>query len=224
MDKKVIDLAEMGILSHIFHKREIGELKQQGGLAFLFNRAGELLYIECITSRLDAAIYAYQQEMEYIALIHLEAGAANLESVKELLVRAYYPKNSHFHSSIRTIHSGCLARRELEPAAGRADVREEKIQKAFWGSDRAAEHLHLSVDMLFFYCEHLTYSGYSFGKDSHRRYVFLERDLDLLQVFINLLQREVPLKRAAKEAVKLAKKFGIKEALRLSTFRTGSRS
>ncbi|HWO98895.1 MAG TPA: hypothetical protein VNM45_21780 [Bacillus sp. (in: firmicutes)] len=228
MDKGVIDLAEMGILENVFHKRDIHKLKQEAGIVFLFDHAGELLYIECVTSHLDAAIYKYQQEMEFIGMIRLEGSASSLEAIKKMLTLAYHPKASHSHPVIRTIHSGCIGR----ISSNQMDQNEQdvstiekevvhRLHEAFMDSDGAAHKLNISVDTLFFYCQHLIYSGYSFRKDSHRRYVFLEEDIDLLQVFINLLEREVPLKRAAKEAVKLTNKFGVKEALRLSKFSAG---
>lgn len=227
MDKRVIDLAEMGILENVFHKRDMHQLSRQGGIVFLFDRFGELLYIECVTSRLEASVYKYQKEMEFIGMIQLEGSASSLEAIKTMLIQAYYPKAGHSHPVIQTIHSGCVVSgldRTEEDEKGMLTIEEEvvhRIYAPFMDSDGAAHKLNISVDTLFFYCQHLVYSGYSFRKDSHRRYVFLEEDLDLLQVFINLLEREVALKRAAKEAVKLTNKFGVKEALRLSKFSPG---
>lgn len=228
MDKRVIDLAEMGILDNVFHKRDMYQLGQQGGIVFLFDRFGELLYIECVTSRLEASIYKYQKEMEFIGMIHLEGSISSLEAIKIMLTQAYCPKASHSHPVIQTIHSGCVIRVPSDRTDGNKKdaltIEEEvvhRIYTPFMDSDGAAHKLNISLDTLFFYCQHLIYSGYSFRKDSHRRYVFLEEDLDLLRVFINLLEREVALKRAAKEAVKLTNKFGVKEALRLSKFSPG---
>lgn len=228
MNKRVIDLAEMGVLDNVFHKRDIHQLSQRGGLVFLFDRFGELLCIECVTSLLEASIYKYQQEMEFIGMIHLEGSASSLEAIKTMLTQAYHPKASHSHPVIQTIHSGCVVRKPSDRTAwsetDMLTIEKEVVHRTyapFMDSDGAANKLNISVDTLFFYCQHLIYSGYSFRKDSHRRYVFLEEDLDLLQVFINLLEREVALKRAAKEAVKLTNKFGVKEALRLSKFSSG---
>ncbi|MFC3882234.1 MerR family transcriptional regulator [Bacillus songklensis] len=93
--------------------------------------------------------------------------------------------------------------------------------EAFLNSEEAAEKLGLSVETLFFYCQHLNYTGYVFRKDLHRRYVFIQEDLLLLKVFVNLLARGITIKRAAKESVKLTEKFGVQEALRLSKLASG---
>ncbi|MFC3882235.1 hypothetical protein ACFOU2_01305 [Bacillus songklensis] len=104
----MIDLASMGVLGKLFHKQELHRIKKEEGLAFLFDESGELLYIECVTSNLEASIYKYQPEIEFIGMIPVEGEIASLEMIKIMLSRAYYPKASDHHPFIKTIHSGCI--------------------------------------------------------------------------------------------------------------------
>jgi hypothetical protein len=223
MDKRVIDLASIGVLGNLFHKQELHKIKKEEGLVFLFDEAGELLYIECVTSSLEAAIYKYQSEIEYIGMIPIEGEIASLEMIKAMLSRAYYPKGSDRHPFIKTIHSGCtelsIADRKKTREKEWSAIEGESVSRGyedFFNSEEAAEGLGISVETLFFYCQHLIHSGHTFRKDLHRRYVFIQEDLLLLEVFVNLLEHGITIKRAAKESVKLAGKFGVQEALRLS--------